>query len=427
MAQPSADLAAQFARQIASGNYAGAASLGRNAGYSDADIAAYTGAQGFTDKSGNAIDANAANSFLSANQPTANLGMGTTQNGAGYVPPSGPTADQSSKFGSYLSSGNFQGAADYGRSLGYNDKQIADYTGQQGFKDNNGNALSSATTSSWLGAHPAPGRQPSPQLASQFAALMNKGDYAGAQALGKTNGFSDAEIANYVGNIGFKDQSGNTITEQSAAGFMNGRNDVTGRLQSYQRNPYLDQMAQGITSQMNDNWNRNLEPSIRSGAMAAGGFGGSRQGVVEANGLNDMNRSLGQNLSNLYGQDYQAQMGRNLSQYQGDQSYNLGIGNQALGNAQLDANIYNNNFNNQLNSAQFGLNTYNTMMNNNQTGINSANNIQNTPMNYNQYFANQYNTAGGLGTTGTTQMPGNTALGVLGGAQIGSKLNLGLG
>ena len=67
----------------------------------------------------------------------------------------------------------------------------------------------------------------------------------------------------------------------------------TPQLQQYQKNPYLDEMAQGITSQMNDNWSRNIAPGIRSGAMNVGGFGGSRQGVVESNALNDMNRSLG--------------------------------------------------------------------------------------------------------------------------------------
>lgn len=193
-------------------------------------------------------------------------------------------------------------------------------------------------------------------------------------------------------------------------------------MDSYQKNPYLDQMAQGITDQMNQNWERNVNPSLRSGAMAAGGFGGSRQGVVEANALNDMNRSLGQNLTNLYGTDYTQDRQRALQKYSADQGYNLGMANNNLGYANLDANIYNSNFNNQLNSAQFGLNAYNTMMNYNQTGVNNATQIQNTPLQYQQYFNGQYNAGGGKGgtttqTTGTTSNPwmtGATAVKALG-------------
>lgn len=223
---------------------------------------------------------------------------------------------------------------------------------------------------------------------------------------------------------------------------------------SYQKSPYLDDMAQGITSQMNDNWTRNLQPSMRSGAVAAGGFGGSRQGVVEANGLNDMNRSLGQNLSNLYNSDYQAQMGRNLQEYQGNQSYALGQGNLALGNknsdqsyslgqgqlalgnkqagnsydlglrssdlgfAGLDANINQNNFNNQLSGAQFGLNAYNTLQNGNNLGLQVSTQIQNQPLEYQKYFSDGANAAGGPGGSNSQQMPGNALTGAMGGLQL---------
>ena len=36
---------------------------------------------------------------------------------------------------------------------------------------------------------------------------------------------------------------------------------------SYKKNPTRDSMASNITNQVNDNWSRNLAPSIRSGAM----------------------------------------------------------------------------------------------------------------------------------------------------------------
>lgn len=191
-------------------------------------------------------------------------------------------------------------------------------------------------------------------------------------------------------------------------------------LNPYTKSPYVDQMAQGITSQMNDNWNRNLAPSIRSGAMAAGGFGGSRQGVVEANGLNDMNRSLGQNLTNLYNSDYQSQMGRNLQQYQGDQSYNLGLAGNQLGWGNLNANINNSNNNNQLNWANFGLNAYNTQQQGNQNAINQSGNMYNQPINNWNTFSGGANQAGGMGGSNSQTNQGNPYLGALAGWNLGT-------
>lgn len=184
-----------------------------------------------------------------------------------------------------------------------------------------------------------------------------------------------------------------------------------------QVNPYLADMAGAITGQMNDNWTRNLEPSIRSGAMAAGGFGGSRQGVVEANGLNDMNRSLGQNLTNMYGNAWQNAQQNNLQQQGLNNNYDLGLKANNLGFANLDSN-----------NAQFGANlNLNTLDAQNRwanNGVAAANAMQNTPIGYqNQFFTNANNIAGQGGSqTNTTQMPGNPYLGAIGGAQFVNSL-----
>lgn len=186
----------------------------------------------------------------------------------------------------------------------------------------------------------------------------------------------------------------------------------------YTPNPYLDQMASGITSHMYDNWTRNQLPSIRSGAMAAGGFGGSRQGVVEANGLNDMNRSLGQNLTNLYGNDYNNAMGRNLQQQSINNSYDLGLRSSDLGFGQLDANINQQNFNNNLAGANFGMGVYGMMNGMNQQGINSGTQMQNTPLDYQKYFTNSANATGGMGGT-QTGTQGTTSNGLSQGLGLG--------
>lgn len=193
------------------------------------------------------------------------------------------------------------------------------------------------------------------------------------------------------------------------------------------QNPYLAQQAQGITQQMNDNWTRNQLPSIRSGAMAAGGFGGSRQGVVEANGLNDMNRSLGQNLTNLYGTDWTNQQNRNLQKQGLDNSYDLGLRSNDLGYANLDAGIANSNFNNQLAAANFGLGVYNTMNQQTQNGINAGTTIQNTPLDYQKYFTNSANGVGSGYSTGTSSQtnPGNPYMSAIGGAMMGNQLQNG--
>lgn len=109
--------------------------------------------------------------------------------------------------------------------------------------------------------------------------------------------------------------------------------------QTYTPNPYLGQMANSITNQVQQNLSRNIMPGISSGAMSTGGYGGSRQGVVEANALNDVNQGLSNSLANLYGNDWTNAQNRNLQQQSLDNSYNLGLGN--LG---LNAQVANNNF-----------------------------------------------------------------------------------
>ena len=236
-------------------------------------------------------------------------------------------------------------------------------------------------------------------------------------------------------------------------------------LNPYTPNPNLDQMASNITDQVNQNWSRNINPQISSGAMATGGYGGSRQGVVQANALKDINQGLSNSLTDMYSQDYNNQSNRNLQQYGMDQGYELGKGNLALGNKQadnsyslglgnlalgagnlglgyqnsnnsydlglrsndlgyanLDANIAQNNFGNQMQGANFGLDVYNTLMNGNSLGLSSANSMQNTPMNYfNNFNSNANGIANGYASD-TKQLPGDPLTGALGGALMGNKL-----
>ena len=117
---------------------------------------------------------------------------------------------------------------------------------------------------------------------------------------------------------------------------------------AYAPNPALGQMADSITQQATGAFNRQVMPGIRNGATAAGQYGGSRQGVVEANAARDLNQGISNSLASLYYGDFNNAMNRNLAQYQADQSYNLGLqgqnnqfalgmGGLGLGYGQLDA------------------------------------------------------------------------------------------
>lgn len=182
------------------------------------------------------------------------------------------------------------------------------------------------------------------------------------------------------------------------------------------QNPYLAQMGQTLVDQMQENYTRNQAPMSRSGAMAVGGFGGSRQGVVEANGLNDLNRSMGQNLTNLYGTDWTNQQNRNLQNKSIDNSYDLGIRSNNLGFANLDSN-------NQQFGANYGLNVMNAQNNWANQGVQAANGIQNAPIDYARYFNGQANQTGGMGGTNTNTQTnqGNPYLGAMGGWQLANS------
>lgn len=179
------------------------------------------------------------------------------------------------------------------------------------------------------------------------------------------------------------------------------------------QNPYLPQMGGLLAQQMTDNFNRRVMPQISSQAIAAGGFGGSRQGVVEANAMNDLNQQIASGLAGLYGNGFNTSL-----------NYDLGLRNNNLGFANLDRNINNDNLNWQLTGANFGLGMYDRLQQGNQMGIGAGTNIQNTPMNYWSQFGNQYNSIGqGYGTTtGSSSQQGNPMMGAMGGAMLGRQI-----
>lgn len=205
------------------------------------------------------------------------------------------------------------------------------------------------------------------------------------------------------GSVGYSAPSGN-LGLGAGGGFSASMSD---------QNPYLKQLGQTMVDQMTTNFNRNVMPAVGSQAIATGGYGGSRQGVVESNAMNDLNNSIGSALANLYNSGYGSSL-----------NYNLGMGNLGLGYANLDRNINNDNFANQMTGANLGLNVWDRLMGNNQSGTQTGQQIQNAPMNYWQQFANSANAIGqGFGTSSTSGPQSNPLLGALGGAQLGSQIS----
>jgi len=118
-------------------------------------------------------------------------------------------------------------------------------------------------------------------------------------------------------------------------------------------NQYLQAQQDAITGQVNNNLQRNVLPGINRRAMAAGGFGGSRQGIAEGLGIGESSRAIADATANLQGNAYaqdqqiasqqamqQAQLAaqeRMASQSNDTQrlginnQYSLGMGNLGLG------------------------------------------------------------------------------------------------
>jgi hypothetical protein len=228
----------------------------------------------------------------------------------------------------------------------------------------------------------------------------------------------------------------NPVTQGSGAVFggtaTNGGASGVGGISGYTagQNPYLQQMGDALVQQNTQNFNRNVMPRIASQAMAAGGYGGSRQGVVEANAMNDLNMGNANALASLYGNGYNTALqydlgrrGNDLGYYSATNQNNQAMGNLGLGYANLDRSINNDNLSWQQQGYNNNMGLFGQLMNNNQTGISAGTNIQNTPMNYWSQFGNQYNSIGqGYGTSTASGGGGNPIMGALGGAQLGSQV-----
>jgi hypothetical protein len=125
-------------------------------------------------------------------------------------------------------------------------------------------------------------------------------------------------------------------------------------------NPYLQDQANAITNQANNNLMNYQLPSLRAGGVAAGGFGGSRMGIAQGNAIGQTNQGITNSLAGMYGNAYAADQ-QNATQQSINQAniaaqeaiskrndetnryglgnqYNLGLGNLYTTNRTIDQN-----------------------------------------------------------------------------------------
>jgi hypothetical protein len=190
-------------------------------------------------------------------------------------------------------------------------------------------------------------------------------------------------------------------------------------------------MGQDLSDQMLKAFNRTTLPAISSRAAGAGDYGSSRQGVLEANAMNDFSQNQGAALNNLYGGmygqglNYDLGLRNNQSQNAANaNSYDLGLRNNDLAYAGLDRSINNDNNSWMLQGAQLGLQGNQALQQGNTIGQQVGNTIQNAPLNFWNQFSNVANGFGQGYSTNTQgmQTQGSPIAGALGGAQLGSSL-----
>lgn len=232
----------------------------------------------------------------------------------------------------------------------------------------------------------------------------------------------------------------NAVNARSGQGLLDPTSAMQQQLSGTPNNPYLDQQAQAITGQATRNFNENILPQIRSGATAAGQYGSSRQGIAEGLAASRLQQDLAPALTGMYGNALENAQQR---QYGTANSLN----NQALQNAQFNANLGLQNNSQQMAQAQQNLQNRVTganLITGGMAGLNQsydASNsaydaLQSDPWNQLARWQSVLQPLAGLGNTTnqnqtikSTPMYSNTAGNILGGALTGygAAKNFGFG
>jgi len=173
------------------------------------------------------------------------------------------------------------------------------------------------------------------------------------------------------------------FSARNLQGALNPSNSLSQLLSGSINTKYLDPIAQSITNQITRNTTENVLPQIRSGAMGAGQYGGSRQGIAEGLAMSRLNQDLSTGLAPMYGAAFENAQNRMMgtANQLNDQAVGLAIGNtdRSLNaqniNAGYDFNSQAQNIANLMNANQFNANL--GLQNNQQLMDRNAQNLNN--------------------------------------------------
>lgn len=260
---------------------------------------------------------------------------------------------------------------------------------------------------------------------------------------------------------------------RASQGVLDPTNSLSQLLSGQVNNPYLDQQIAAIGQDLSQNLNNNVMPGIRSGAIGAGGYGGSRQGIAEglaaqgvtqqvanqaaqlrgnafesaqqrmygtanalderalSNSTNNANRSLQADLANQQANMQAGMFNSNMGQRTNEFNANLGLQNNNQTMQAQQQNVANRNNALQFLNGGLGLqdNTFNQQFGLGQSQLG----LSQMPNQYNWQNLNNYASiiqpGAGLGSSATTSGQGgsNPIAGGLGGALAGSQLGTALG
>lgn len=259
------------------------------------------------------------------------------------------------------------------------------------------------------------------------------------EQLGQGLGFNSQQVADHFAKYGLGGQQPQmqqlpAPVSPSATGNPYGGAQLPGSSMpngpSYSQNPYLSGMGDDIARRSQQFLDKNLA-GVRSNAIMAGGYGDSRHGIAEGQAISGAADSLQGNLSNLFGQQYNADSNRLLQRYGMDQGYNLGLGsltNQAYGNETGRIGTVGGLQNQAMGQAQ---NFYTAQRGQDQTqlalGANLAQQGMQMPWSPIQNASSVYTPYTGFGTTTQGGSTGGGWQGALGGALGGAQLGKNMG
>lgn len=143
-----------------------------------------------------------------------------------------------------------------------------------------------------------------------------------------SSGLGSMQSASPSGFGGMNSSYNSTAPNSASMGGMGGSNGMGSS------NPYLQQQITALQNSSNQNLRQNVLPSINSGAMAAGQYGGSRQGAAQGMAIGNAQTGLDAATAGLLSGNYQFDQNLGLGYQNSNNQYNLGMGaldNQATG------------------------------------------------------------------------------------------------